>query len=127
MRKENVATGPPSTMKERKYLSAKTFCLGFPRYKGEAFRRTLEVIEAVRAGKIPYRGRGIASRNQIIKDLVVYGLALSGNRQALSRMKQKGFLPESREKSEEEVTNGHSRSVTQLVLPGARKMDSGSR
>ncbi len=96
MRKENVASGAaPPTMKARKYLEAKTFCLGFPQYKEEAFNKTLRIMEAVRNGSIPYRGRSLASRNQIVKDLIVMGLALSGDERAIERMETKGFiLPE---------------------------------
>ena len=104
MRKENVATGPPA-MDERRYLKSKTFCLGFPQYKRDAFEQTVRVIDAVRAGEIPYRGRGLGSRNQIIKDLVVYGLVLSGNRQAKSRMEKIGFEPT------KEVSHGNARAV----------------
>ena len=103
MRKENVAVRPSIT--ERKYLNSKTFCLGFPQYKRDAFERTVRVIDAVRVGEIPYRGRGIGSRNQIVKDLIVYGLALKGNQQAINRMEQKGFEPVKEEE------HGNTRTV----------------
>lgn len=77
---------------ERGYLKSRTFCLGFPKYKAELFNAVERVAAVVRAGVLPYRGSRRGSRNQILKDLIVCGLALDGNEQAIERQETRGFI-----------------------------------
>ena len=78
--------------RERGYIKSKTFCLGFPKYKEGLFADMERVVLAVRAGALPYRGSRRGSRNQVLKDLIVCGLAIDGNDQALERQGARGFI-----------------------------------
>ena len=81
-----------TSLNERQYRKSKTFCLGFPTYKKGLFADVERVILAVRAGALPYRGSQRGTRNQVLKDLVVCGLAINGNDQAIERQETRGFV-----------------------------------
>ena len=76
--------GATEEAKGRAYLTAKPFCLGFPSYYEQLLHEVEAIGEGIRTGELAYSGSVRTSRNRLIRDLVVIGLARRGNKKALA-------------------------------------------